>query len=136
MEKHVKIVALLHIGFGFLGIIAATIVYVAVVGGGIISGDHEAMFITSIVGTVIAGFLTFVSLPGIIGGFGLLQHRSWAKILLMIIACIELIEIPVGTLIGGYSLWVLLNDETEKIFADKPEYRRSTGQNMDETAQV
>ena len=116
MEKHITLVAALHIGFGFLGVFIALIVFIAVAGGGLISGDPDAMFITSIVGTSIAVFIMIVSIPGIIAGFGLLKRKSWARILTIILACLDLIEIPIGTAIGIYSLWVLLNDEVTQLF--------------------
>ena len=119
MEKHVTLVAALNIGFGFLGIFIAVIVFTAVVGGGLLSGDPEAITITSIVGTSVAGFFLITSLPEIIGGFGLLRRRPWARIVILIVACLDLIWIPIGTAIGIYELWVLLNDEVTKLFKEE-----------------
>jgi len=116
MKGHLTIVAALNIGFGALGVLIAIIVFVAVVGGGILSGDTEAMTITAIVGTSIAGLFMFLSIPGIIAGIGLLKRKSWARILALIIACIDLIFIPIGTLIGAYGIWVLVHDDTVKLF--------------------
>ena len=56
MEKHLTLVAAINIGFGFLGICIACIVFIAVIGGGLISGDPDALAITSVVGTVVACF--------------------------------------------------------------------------------
>ena len=116
MEKHVTLVAALNIGFGFLGVIFAIIVFVAIVGGGIISQDPEAIKITSLVGTALGGFLFVLSLPELIGGFGLLKRKPWARILILIVSCLDLLFIPIGTAIGIYGLWVLLQDETVKLF--------------------
>ena len=60
-----------------------------------------------------------VSIPGIIGGIGLLNHYPWARILVLILGILKLINIPIGTALGIYTIWVLLNDETEKLFAPK-----------------
>lgn len=120
MEKHITLVAALNIGFGFLGVFIAIFLLIAVVGGGFLSGDQDAMRITLIVGTALAFFFLVTSIPEIIGGFGLLKRKSWARILVIIIACVDLIFIPIGTIIGIYALWVLLNEETTKIFAGKP----------------
>jgi hypothetical protein len=38
----------------------------------------------------------------------------------MILAVIDLLNIPIGTAVGVYSLWVLLQPETEKLFAEAP----------------
>jgi hypothetical protein len=117
MDKHVTFVAVLNIAFGFLGLFFAGFLFVAIVGAGIISGDQEAMTITSIVGTALGFFLVITSLPEIIGGFGLLKRKAWARILILIVACLDLLWIPIGTIIGIYVLWVLLNEETAKLFA-------------------
>lgn len=120
MEKHVNLLGILYIVFSILGILAAVIVFTAVVGGGVLSGDEEAIAVTSIVGTTIAFFLTITALPGLIGGFGLLKYKSWARILVIIIGCLNLINIPIGTCLGVYTLWVLLNKETEPLFLSTP----------------
>ncbi len=116
MEKHVTFVAALNIAFGFLGLFLALFLFVMIVGAGVISGEPEAQTIASIVGTGIAFFLVFTSLPEIIGGFGLLKHKAWARILILVVACLDLLWIPIGTMIGIYELWVLLNEETVKLF--------------------
>ena len=121
MEKHISLVAALNIGFGFLGILIGIIVFIAVIGGGILSGDEEAMTVTAIVGTAVGGFFFITSIPEIIGGFGLLKRKSWARILIIVIGCIDLIMIPIGTVIGIYELWVLLQDETRLLFQEEKE---------------
>jgi hypothetical protein len=120
MEKHVTAVAALNIGFGALGLLVAIIVFLAVVGGGLLSGDPGPMGITAIVGTVIAFFFVLVSVPEIIGGIGLLKRWPWARILVLIISFVDLINIPFGTIIGIYSIWVLLKDETAQLFKPAP----------------
>jgi hypothetical protein len=117
MDKHVTFVAVINIAFGFLGIFLAFFLFVVLIGAGIISQDPEAMKITSIVGIAIAFFLLMKSIPEVIGGFGLMKRKPWARILVLIIACLDLLIIPIGTLIGIYELWVLLSEETVKIFA-------------------
>ncbi len=117
MEKHITIVAVLSIFFGALGILIGIFFFVAIVGGGLISGDLEAMSITGIVGTCIALFCFITSAPKLIAGIGLLKRRSWARILALILAILELMNIPIGTAIGIYAIWVLLNEETAKLFA-------------------
>jgi hypothetical protein len=119
MEKHITLVAALNIGFGILGILIACLTFIAIAGGGAISGDPDAIAITSIIATMIAFFFITLSVPEIIGGIGLLKRRGWARILVLIIAVLELFQIPFGTVIGIYTIWVLLNDETAKLFEQK-----------------
>ena len=116
MEKHITLVAALHIGLGIMGLLVACLAFVFIAGAGAISGDPEAMAITSVVASTIAVFFITLSVPEIIGGIGLLKHGSWARILVLIIAVLDLFQIPFGTAIGIYTIWVLLNDETVKLF--------------------
>ena len=116
MEKHVTFVAVINIAFGFLGLFIGLVLFVVLIGAGIISHDPEAMKITTIVGVAIACFLILTSIPEIIGGFGLLKRRPWARVLILVIAVMDLMFIPIGTLIGIYELWVLLQEDTAKLF--------------------
>ena len=72
MKSHVTILGVIHIAFGAMGLLAGVIVFVAVFGGGLISGDRDAMFVTSIVGGSIAAFLCLL----FVGGLGL---KMWLK---------------------------------------------------------
>jgi hypothetical protein len=116
MEKHVTFVAVINIAFGFLGIFIGAVLLILLVGAGIISQDPEALKITTIVGVSIGCFLIVISIPEIIGGFGLLKRKPWARVLILVIAVIDLMFIPIGTLIGIYELWVLLQEDTAKLF--------------------
>lgn len=117
MDQHVTIVAVLHIAFSVLGILAAVIVFLAIAGGGLLSGELESIAVTGTVATILAFVILVVSVPGLIGGFGLLKHQSWARILILILSFLNLLNIPIGTIVGGYSIWVLINAETTKLFS-------------------
>jgi len=121
MEKHVTLVAVLNIGLGALGVFAALLVFFILTGSGIISGDPDAFLITTIIGTAVGVFLLIISLPGIIAAAGLLRFRPWARILMLIIAFLNLLHIPLGTALGIYTLWVLMQDETIKLFYPAPQ---------------
>jgi hypothetical protein len=127
MEQHITILGVLHIAWGALGVLIAMIVFTAVVGGGMLSGDPEAMAITSIVGTTIATFLFIPSLPGLIGGIGVLKYRQWARITLLVVGFINLLIIPFGTILGIYTIWVLMNIEVKGMFENRPAQRAAKG---------
>ena len=120
MQKHVSILGIFYIAFGVLGLLAAIIVFVAVAGGGLISGDQTAIVITATVATFIAGFLLLLSLPSIIGGVALMRYAPWARILVLILGVLNLFNIPFGTILGVYTLWVLMNDQVVPLFDGQP----------------
>ena len=117
MHQHIKTLGILYIAFSCLGLLGAIIVFTPVTGAGILSGDMEAMAITSIIASAVSVFLLVISLPGVIGGYGLLKKYSWARILVLILGALNLLNIPFGTILGAYTFWVLLNDDATKEFA-------------------
>lgn len=116
MEKHITVVAVLWIALGGLGLLAALIAFTAIVGGGALSGDMEAIAITGTVGTAIAALLIVISVPAVIAGIGLLKKAEWARILTLVLSFLNLLAIPFGTALGIYSIWVLLNDQVTPLF--------------------
>lgn len=125
MEIHVRLLAAIQIGFGALGILAALIVLVVFGGAASILGmagvadDPDAMVaipIITIVGLVIVAFIAILSIPSVIAGFGLLSFRPWARTLTTILCVIDLLNIPIGTAVGVYGLWVTLSPETDVLF--------------------
>jgi hypothetical protein len=116
MEKHVTNLAVFYVALSAVGIMAASIVFVAVVGGGFLSGDDTAMFITSTVGTAVSSLVGILSIPGLICAYGLFKRRSWARYLSLIVGAVNLFNIPFGTALGVYTFWVLTQDEAVKLF--------------------
>ena len=64
----------------------------------------------------VAVFLIVLSLPGIIAGIGLLQRRSWGRILAIIVAIFNLLNVPIGTVAGIYALWILMDERAHEFF--------------------
>ncbi len=116
MDQHVTVLSILYIGCGALFLCGAGIVFVAVVGGGLLSGEPDAIWITSGVGTAIACFLAALGAPGILGGIGLLKRAEWARILVLVLGFLNLINFPLGTLLGIYTIWALMRDEATEYF--------------------
>jgi hypothetical protein len=115
MEKHITVTAALHIGYGILSLLLGLVLWIGLIGAGLMSADPDAIRVLSFIGTLVGLFLLIVSVPEIIGGIGLLKRRPWARILLMVMSVLELIRIPLGTALGVYTIWVLVQDETKQI---------------------
>ncbi len=123
METHVKVVGILHIVFGAMGILGA-LVLMLVFGGaaGIVGAAatdpqaHAAVPIIGAVGGIISCFVLVVSVPGTIAGIGVLQHREWARILMIVVSALDLLNFPIGTAIGVYGLWTCLHKDTLPLF--------------------
>jgi hypothetical protein len=55
--------------------------------------------------------------PGLIAGIGMWKYANWARILGIVLSALNLINVPFGTILGAYGLWVLLSKDTERLFA-------------------
>jgi hypothetical protein len=59
---------------------------------------------------------------GIAAGWGILTFQPWARMLAIVFGCLSLFEVPFGTALGIYTLWVLLPENSEQ------EYRARSGE--------
>ncbi len=114
--EHIRILGFLYIAFSVIGVVIAIILFAAITGGGLISGDESVIAITTIVGVAIAAVLILLSAPGIVGGIGLVKKQAWARILVLVLGFINLLNIPFGTALGIYTIWVLTNKDSEAVF--------------------
>ena len=128
MDLHVKLVAAFYIILGILGLMGSVMVALIFGGAaGIISmaatDDPDALLavpIVGLVGSMLVLLIFTLSIPGIIAGIGLLKRRPWARILTIVLSVLNLINIPFGTLLGIYGLWVLLAEDTARLFGATP----------------
>ena len=124
METHVKVVAILFIIMGALNLIAALFfglgIGIAEMALGM-SDDVDAraaMPIVGVAGSALVIFLLVLGIPPVITAIGLLKRREWARIAGIVIAALLIFHFPIGTAVGIYGLWTLLNGETARIMGE------------------
>ena len=125
MDTHVKVLAVLYIVFGALGTLLglglmALLSFIGVAGAASDPDAWMALPVLGITGAALGVFLLILSLPGVIAGVGLLKYRPWARILIIVLSALNLMNIPIGTILGIYGLWVMLSDEGSRLFAHPP----------------
>ena len=64
--------------------------------------------------SVIGIFVLAKAAFGFIAGWGLLQREPWARILALVLGFISLFNVPFGTAVGVYTLWVLLPVQSQE----------------------
>jgi len=116
LQQHVTLLGWLLIVEHAILLLVAAFVFVLLMGVGVVSGDSEAMAILGIVGTSVGVFLAALSVPGIAAGIGLLQRKSWGRFLAMVVGVLGMLNVPLGTLIGIYALWALMQDSAAEYF--------------------
>jgi hypothetical protein len=115
--QHIMIVGWLHIVGSAIYLAIAAFVFALLTGIGVASGDTEAVTVLTTVGTSVGAFLSILALPGIAAGIGLLMRKSWGRVLAIVVGILNLINFPIGTLIGLYTLWVLFQNTAADYFA-------------------
>jgi hypothetical protein len=117
LPQHVTILGWLYlVGYAFFLLIGA-FVFTLLTSIGAVSGDEQAMMVLSLVGTSVGGLLVALAVPGMAAGFGLLARKVWGRYLAIVVAILGLINFPIGTLIGVYTLWVLMQEDATASFA-------------------
>lgn len=123
MKKHLTAVATIRIALSTLVLIG---IMIAVTAFGFAMEFVPAEDLPKQVMPLIKGIFSFimiasasVSVLGIIAGIGLLNYKSWGRILMLVVSAFSLINIPIGTIVGVYSFWVLMQDETIRLFQEQ-----------------
>lgn len=124
MEHHVRTLATLSIVFGIFSGLAPLVVLVYFDGFGPLWVWGEASGGIGLIATGTVMFHLIVSLPMILGGIFLLRFSEWARYMMVFLCALNLLNVPVGSALGAYGLWVLLMPETEPLFLD-PFVRRT-----------
>jgi hypothetical protein len=127
VDTHVKVLGVIYLAVGACMLLAAAFLVVTMGGvAGIVratADPHDATIaipILGLAGTAFVMFLGVMGLPSVVTGYGLLNFRPWSRILGIVLSAVSLINIPLGTAVGAYGLWVLLNKETERLFSPPP----------------
>jgi hypothetical protein len=64
--------------------------------------------------SVLGIFVLAKAACGFIAGWGLLHREPWARVVALVLGFISLFNIPFGTAVGVYTLWVLLPAQSQE----------------------
>ncbi|MFC2166347.1 hypothetical protein ACFLQZ_00100 [Acidobacteriota bacterium] len=117
MERHISLIGILWIVMGGLSLLFGFLGFLLLFGISFIPDmGREAPFILRTVGSIAIFFFALFGLPKIIAGIGLLKKKEWGRILTLIVSFISLLNIPLGTALGIYSIIILLKEESIPYF--------------------
>jgi len=117
MDRHISILGMLFVIYHALGLLAGLGLFALLSGIGLFTGDLQAAGILTIIGTALGLLLVVVSLPGFVAGIGLLQRKSWSRIIALIVGFLNLFNVPIGTALGVYTIWALMNPDAERLLS-------------------
>jgi hypothetical protein len=118
MESHKRVVGILYIVTGilqFIGMLLLSVLISSLIPFIADSAEENTRWvfewIVPFINIIVAIVILLFSIPSIIGGGALLQGRSWALTLVLILGCFKLFSFPIGTAIGIYTIWVYAEDK-------------------------
>ena len=82
--------------------------------------DPDGPVETAVIGLVVlllGGLCLLVAVANGIVGWGLCQRRDWARLVAVGLAFFRMLNIPLGTLIGGLIIWYLLREDVKVEFS-------------------
>ena len=128
MKRHVDLLALFHVLWGVLSLVAGTATLVLAFGAMAIVTSEERVALGPNVGASFTAGVFFVFAIAALAwggmhlwtGRALGQRRSWARILGLALAVLNLFFLPLGTALAAYTFWVLLTEDTRRMFEPGP----------------
>ena len=103
----------LHVVAGVIVLLVAKFVVIRI--GAIPNGPPpEVMMWLGPLVSVVGWLVLAKAVIGLIAGWGLLQHEDWARVFALVVGFIALLNVPIGTGLGIYTLWVLLPSQSEE----------------------
>jgi hypothetical protein len=118
VQQHVQLLGILWFAISALNAVGGVVLYIVantifanVRNFGMPEGPTAFLRpLLSVVAILILAKATF----GFIAGWGLLRREPWARLMTLVLAFLALFNIPFGTAIGVYTLWVLLPTSSER----------------------
>jgi hypothetical protein len=124
MRLHLDALTLLHRIWGGFGVLAGTSLAILAVGteaalvdsGSLGRAERAAVWVLATCATVQMA----VGFASLLVARGLRRRRSAGRAWALALAVPNLILVPFGTVLGAYTLWVLLNNDARREFGRPP----------------
>jgi hypothetical protein len=128
MREHVRLLAIIQLVWSAIGFLLGVLALFFFGGIGMMvateaaTSDPDAAAAPAIVGLIVVGLallMLVLTIPGALAGWGLLNGKSWARILTIVLSALNLVNVPIGTALGIYGIWVMVNPEVEAQFSGR-----------------
>jgi hypothetical protein len=119
VQEHVHLLGILWLAVSAMNTIGGVVLYI--VANTLLAHLHElgappeapTGFLRPLL-SVVAIFILAKAACGFIAGWGLLQREPWARVIALVLGFLSLFNIPFGTALGVYTLWVLLPVQSQE----------------------
>jgi len=113
VEQHLRLLGILWMAYAVIHFVMGCILLIVshTIFGPRSNVDHPAFLHPLLTG--IAFFILTKAAVSLVTGFGLLERQSWGRPLAVVMAFIALFNVPFGTVLGIYTLWVLMSPRAD-----------------------
>lgn len=116
MDVHIRVVAVLHMIAGALGVLTVAVVSLFFGVVATLIPVHQFPFSLLLgFGAALALVFAALGLAEFVAGFMLLKGGSGAKTVCVLFGVLQLLNVPFGTAMGVYTLWALLRTEPAEL---------------------
>ena len=124
MTRHIDLLAVFYQMWGALALVAGAAVLVLAAGAlAIVTSAERAALGPDVAASVTVVFFSLFAVGALAWGgihlwtgFSLRAHKAWARLVGLALAVLNLFFLPVGTALAVYTFWVLLSNETRRLF--------------------
>jgi hypothetical protein len=119
VREHVRLVGILWMAYSVLHVVAgAAAIFIAqTLFGHFIhlhnGSPHEFTIWLQPLFKFVGVLILVKAAVGFIAGWGLLQREDWARTVALVVGFVALLNVPIGTALGIYTLWVLLPQQSD-----------------------
>jgi hypothetical protein len=118
VQQHIHLLGILWLAISALNVVGGVVLYI--LANTLFAHMHDlgapeapTAFLRPLL-SVVAIFILAKAAFGFMAGWGLLKREPWARILTLVLAFLALVNVPFGTALGVYTLWVLLPGTAEQ----------------------
>jgi hypothetical protein len=120
VQEHIRLLGILWMAYSALHVVGGAVLIVVahtIFGGAFHIPNGPPPEVTLWARPLIAFFGWLIlakAAAGFIAGWGLLQRESWARMVALVVGFVALLNVPLGTALGIYTLWVLLPAQSDE----------------------
>lgn len=121
LDRHVDLLGLFMMGVAFMTSLLGIAMVSLGAGAGVLARTADTEM--SVAATVTA--VTYLGVGAVLlvwaganaaAGAGLRRRRVWGRRASLFLSFLNLLVLPVGTILAAYAFWVLLNDQARRLF--------------------
>jgi hypothetical protein len=119
VREHVRLLGILwmaysafHVLVGLGAIVVAQVIFGREIHIGNGPPPEVSVWLRPLI-TFVGWLILAKAAAGFFAGWGLLQKQDWARTVALVVAFVALLNVPLGTVLGIYTLWVLLPTKSD-----------------------